>query len=276
MPMHTNKPYPALLLLLVISLVSSACSSAATAEPAAPTRTPSAVSTPTAASTRTPAPTQTATTLPTATWTQPPSPTASPLPSLTPTPAPLSADGPWLVVLVDDLRLPDSTDYQVMNADGSGLQPLGLPAAPKDRAWTSLSEPRGPFLAFRTVATGGSPLEIQADGVDDYVWILKLPENRVVRKLPLLSEAAWQVIHAAQANDPDAFNSGYNLPTQLGLVVNPDSFQWSPHGRYLTYSAALDGTGTDLYLYDTQKDTTRRLTTGRTGAQVWFWSPDGG
>lgn len=168
-----------------------------------------------------------------------------------------------------------STRYMVMNADGTNLQPIPLPDLPENRVWRFLSEPHGPFLAFRTIPKEGAPFDIRTDGYDDFVWIIKLPDNQVIRKLPLLSDAARDVIHEAQNKDPGAFGNGSEIPTQLGLVVNPDSFQWSPHGRYLTYSAALDGSGTDLYIYDTEKDISRRMTRGRTGAQIWFWFPDG-
>lgn len=205
----------------------------------------------------------------------PPTPFISPSPTVTPTPGPLATEGPWLVVSNDEVMMQASSGYIVMNADGTNLQPVPLPDLAENRVWRILSEPRGPFLAFRTVQTEGAPFDIQADGIDDFVWIVKLPDNRVVRKLPLLNDAAWIVVQEVQKKDPFVFESGFEIPTQLGLVVNPDSFQWSPHGRYLTYSAALDGSGTDLYIYDTEKDISRRLTQGRTGAQIWFWSPDG-
>lgn len=49
---------------------------------------------------------------------------------------------------------------------------------------------------------------------------------------------------------------------------------WSPDGRYVAYSSDKEGTQ-DLYLYDTQTDTTQRITSLDDAAVSAAWSPDG-
>jgi Tol biopolymer transport system component len=59
--------------------------------------------------------------------------------------------------------------------------------------------------------------------------------------------------------------------SDLGEVFNPS---WSPDGRFIAFSA-LQGGLTDLFLYDTQAQTTRRLTHDAYADLQPAWSPDG-
>jgi len=38
--------------------------------------------------------------------------------------------------------------------------------------------------------------------------------------------------------------------------------QWSPNGRYLAFAAVLDADSSDLFIYDAQDSSLRRLTNG--------------
>jgi hypothetical protein len=51
--------------------------------------------------------------------------------------------------------------------------------------------------------------------------------------------------------------------------------QWSPNGRYLAFAAILDADSSDLYVYDGQDRTLRRLTHGPDWVGPIEWSPDG-
>jgi WD40 repeat protein len=60
------------------------------------------------------------------------------------------------------------------------------------------------------------------------------------------------------------------FPT-LGEILHP---AWSPDGRYVAFSAQSGGL-TDLYLYDLQRDSLRRLTNDAFADLEPSWSPDG-
>ena len=60
------------------------------------------------------------------------------------------------------------------------------------------------------------------------------------------------------------------FPT-LGEILHP---AWSPDGRYVAFAAQSDGL-TDLYLYDLQADSLRRLTNDAFADLEPAWSPDG-
>jgi Tol biopolymer transport system component len=58
---------------------------------------------------------------------------------------------------------------------------------------------------------------------------------------------------------------------QLGEILHP---AWSPHGRFVAFSAQAGGL-TDLYVYDLQADSLRRLTNDAFADLEPAWSPDG-
>lgn len=57
--------------------------------------------------------------------------------------------------------------------------------------------------------------------------------------------------------------------------VNWWEIKWSPNGRYLAFPAALEGTSSDLYVYDAEDGSIRRLTGGPDNVGTIWWSPDG-
>lgn len=59
-------------------------------------------------------------------------------------------------------------------------------------------------------------------------------------------------------------------------ILYYDAVAWQPgEGRYLAFVGAIDGETSDLYVYDTQTDAIRRLTSGPSHAIFPIWSPDG-
>lgn len=57
--------------------------------------------------------------------------------------------------------------------------------------------------------------------------------------------------------------------------VNWWKIRWSPNGRYLAFPAMLDGQSSDLYVYDSEVGSIRRLTSGPDNVGEIWWSPDG-
>lgn len=58
------------------------------------------------------------------------------------------------------------------------------------------------------------------------------------------------------------------------ILADLTLLKWSPNGRYLAFTAALENTGTYIYVYDVEQDNIRRLTNGHHLAMVKSWSPD--
>lgn len=202
-----------------------------------------------------------------------PAPTITSTPTPTPTqPAPtsLATNGPWY--LFSQMYQGYEIHYKsvvLSDFDGSKQTIPALPAIPrKEIQWAFNFASSGGLIAFRTRPDDYYPFFVQPNGVDDHIFIIKLPENSVVAKLPLLGEAAWE-----QAQNDLAGKTISS--TTLGVIGDPSSFRWSPDGRYLVYSAAVEGIGADLYRYDAQTGEVERLTDGQQNSMIWEWMPDG-
>jgi hypothetical protein len=184
----------------------------------------------------------------------------------TPTPEPLSQKGPWLLFKDKNLGM------ILTNWDGSGKHPLDFPDLPgKEWRWDRYSPPHGNYLLLRTAHSGDIASILENKSLDYQMAIMKLPEGKIIQTLPLLSPAAWDRIDAeiAQRQEYD-----WLLPVVFEIAREARTSQWSPDGRYLAFSAAVDSAYANLYLYDTQKDRLKRLTQDQRDAVFWAWSPD--
>jgi hypothetical protein len=185
-------------------------------------------------------------------------PTATVVPTATPASV-LSESGPWLVYLVQHRYEPNETEPVTMAAtDGDGSDSIRFTiAASADDRWRFKIAPQGGRIAFQV-----------RHGVADYqIWILKLPEGEWT-KLALLSDEARTELEALPNDER------YSHSPLVRLVHTDELQMWSPDGRYLAFSAMLDGPSLDLYVYDTTEETTRRITEGSQHDIMVEWSPD--
>jgi hypothetical protein len=232
----------------------------------------------------------TATASATATMAVASSPTASPTKALTrvpnmhirlelPVPQPLTGNSPWLMFPCSALK--DNHAPTISNGDGTGCVPATLPSViPEDREWITVSGLRSAYLAFRdTIAPSNAETQEAAyrllqNGLDDKIWIVKLPENRIIRAITQIDPDGWARIDQMW-KDPQTKSAGKGIyvPLPLAIILNTGAYSWSPNGRFLVYTG-IDKVGVDLFVYDSLTDTIRRMTRGRQGAFFWSWSPD--
>ena len=202
-----------------------------------------------------------------------PAPTGTPIPAPTHTPAPavpLSGPGPWMLA-EQSVRnyAADSFDRRLflMSEDGREWSSLSLPQL--DDAtyhWVPLPAPAGGYVALLPVRSDRSPL-LERSALTGSVYILKLPENRVVRVIPLLGEAGWAQVEK-EKQDPAG-------PTLAGLVTDEWNFHWSADGRYLAFPSAASSSMAEVTLYDTHRDSLLPLARSAKHLVPWSWSPDG-
>jgi Tol biopolymer transport system component len=255
--------------VLVVSLLIFGCGA-----PASPPQPEVASSTP-AVPTLTSTPPLTATE-------KPPTSTPAPkpeTPTLTPEPG-LQTNGPYLAYFQQDEH--GIRRLVLMDADGAGKKVIELPKAigesfaivkppDPDIRWIS---PDGRWLAFRT-GTAGNSVDVPAQGVSDLtlnLLNLQTGEQQVIT--PLLSDDYPNNFAeaAGKLNDPyitaqslyDAFMNGITA-----------ALDWSPDGRYLAFAGQMDGLSSDLYVYDVETKTIRRLSSGDKELQWIEWSPNG-
>jgi len=211
-----------------------------------------------------------------------PTATSTPIP-LTPTSAPLSQTGPWMLLSkgTSSSGPMPYIDPILTNADGSAWEPLNLPhpkwAKPEDQVYYFIDPaPSGPYIVARPFLElyslncdeNAHPTEI--DPYDDMLYIIRLPENEPVQKIQLHGLKA-----IAQAQKEDCNLHDGEIPSVIGVTSLQVNGSWSPDHRYLVFSAAPDGPAADLYLFDRQADTIRRLTTRQNNPKLLGWSPDG-
>ena len=190
-------------------------------------------------------------------------------PILTPFPTtdsslPLSESGPWLAFLA--WRGGFENEYgtaAVVNADGNGRRQLA------SNVWSITASSASPYLAvliqppeFQGIYIGASVLEV-----------IHLPEMSS-KTIPLISSPAIDTFDYSQIKPGDIPDkqSAIHLITWAVSYKKP---AWSSDGRYLAFTAAIDGPTADLYVYDTLSDQIRRLSDGLEMATQPEWSPDG-
>jgi dipeptidyl aminopeptidase/acylaminoacyl peptidase len=113
-----------------------------------------------------------------------------------------------------------------------------------------------------------SLLTIQDETVNPIARLLSkdYPQN-----LSILAEKLAQ--EKKDPNYPDT--EDWIRPIDTAIIGGIFSLGWSPDGRYLAFSGQIDGPSSDLYVYDTKTQTTRRLTDDLNNIQSIIWSPDG-
>lgn len=235
--------------------------------------------------------------------------TVTPTPSpenVTPTSEPtvsLSADGPWLVYRYNTLTFgmgdlqPDAEQFILLNEDGSGRTSITLPECYRkvdaflmeggnsanymadlgDAAGFYIFRPsqatgqlvyrRSWYSACNTFYTGdekGGLLASVYQAADDAVpelMIYELPGGKIRDRFPL-------VRCAKNAKACEEYPSNWGQMSEQEL-------QWSPNGRYLAFAAVLEAASSDLFVYDAQDGSLRRLTNGPDWVGPIDWSPDG-
>lgn len=178
--------------------------------------------------------------------------------------------GPWLIFACSE-DIPRASPA-FTDADGANCTRFDLPALPgADRAWEIFPAPRGGYVAFRVSIRGDNDTYNPAlNGVDNFLWIIKLPENRIVRTIPLIDEASWEMAHQ------DRSGKHQDIAPPMAVMYDQNTYRWSPDGRYLAFSASAGSSdGLDLLLYDTLSDQIKRLTDGKFVPAAHAWSPDG-
>ena len=208
----------------------------------------------------------------------------------------LSAAGPWLLYVHNSPSpgMPGSDavppEFILLNPDGSGRTPIPL-TYDYDQVSTFLMEGEnsenyisqygsGLYLlrpseaigtmvypTYRTFYNGDEKGGLLAtfyrfaeDAAPELI-IFELPSGTIRDRFPL-------VRCGENANVCKTFRS--NWGQMMGQAP-----RWSPNGRYLAFAAVMDAATSDLFVYDAQDGSLRRLTSGPDWVGPIEWSPDG-
>jgi hypothetical protein len=197
------------------------------------------------------------------TFTQEPTATKTPIPfgpTMTPFAPPadslveLTEEGPWLVYNArKELSGPAGlVSMFITNADGTGRSLLGPSAAHFSGVVVS---PAGDRFAYIITEVEDDP----------HLVIRRVPSGEIEIDIPLISSEVKQTISDQEG-----------VKEQILLAVGDSrALTWSPSGHYLAFIAALVGSDTDVYRFDTWSNNIRQLTTNSLNAYFPSWSPNG-
>ena len=162
----------------------------------------------------------------------------------------LSPDGPWLAFAGPD-------GLWAVNADGTGLTQVSGRDFGYDLDMQSWAASRSGHLAYITTENSHQNASLH---------ISVFPDPKHATVIPLTVDATEPAADASPGNPAlDA----------VKVAIQDDSFAWSPDGRWLAFSGVIEGTTTDLYVYDSVTDLVTRLTDQPTHESRPLWSQDG-
>ncbi len=175
----------------------------------------------------------------------------SPTPTLQESTPEPPQQGPWMVYLE-----PDSGRLNIYDAnDGTTLE-VNLPWQVYTPDLDQALSPSQNTLALKA----GSPLNTD----ELALYLIDLPGGEINKISALLSiNLQREIVNEERER---AFET-------LDIVTRPDSLAWSPDGRFLAFTAALDNVSSDLYVYDRLNYRIERLNGLYSHNASPFWPP---
>ena len=232
----------------------------------------------------------------------------TPVPTSTPTPEiPLSADGPWLVYLRNNLAIaspadmsPEVEEFVIINQDGSVkkvVTPLITPFECNLTDFLINDEGAANYMVemgwqsiylFRPEQASGSLVHRRVFGYNvcgttfsrqekgGLLADIYRPEDSASPELIVYELPAGTVrTRLPLIQCPEEEKA---CQDKTGLLFNDIASQeliWSPNGRYLAFAAVQNSTSSNLYVLDSQDGKVRQLTSGPDWVGAIWWSPDG-
>jgi Tol biopolymer transport system component len=173
---------------------------------------------------------------------------------------PLSKSGPWVFVPLDN-------KFFVINPDGTGYSPLKHGTSGFD------SDSSGKILT--AAAQGNMVAYVEGSRYED-------PESMVL-KLRTFPGDEEVLIPLAKSLKISAFTSTINEADHIAKLAYDQYLDtafaigrlaWSPSGKYLAFTGAIDGPTSDVYVYSVATGAIKRLTDATTQAIYLNWTPD--
>jgi dipeptidyl aminopeptidase/acylaminoacyl peptidase len=166
-------------------------------------------------------------------------------------PAPAAGRDAWLVYRTSADGRPA---LGIVAADGTRQRVITLPDDAQLSSLAQAVSPGGRWLAFHTGATDGGSPDLALNLMD-------------------LSDGSARVIAVLlSAGYPDDAGSPQQ---QEALAYGLRALAWSPDGQRLAFASQMDGPSSDVYVYELDTRSIRRLTDGPGQVQSIAWSPDG-
>lgn len=227
-------------------------------------------------------PTQISTDLPFATQTNTLIPTSTPkpaTPTVTPFP-PLQTNGPYFSYF---RKIGEEYQLVMLDSDGKGRKEISFPQEIQDAIANQefypsmqLVSPDGKWIAYFAGTAGKFPLD-QTNNLGPFdlkLNLLNLTNLETEASISLLSQDYPNNFVEAEKQINDPYINAITLQGTFVIGITK-AIAWSPDGKYLAFAGQMDGLSSDLYVYEIETKTIRRLSSGLQQLQWINWSPDG-
>jgi WD40 repeat protein len=155
-----------------------------------------------------------------------------------------TSTGPHLIVYSGIQN--DRINFMIFDADGRSRQIIQLPADSSiDHSSSVNISPDGNWIAFHT-------------GL--------IPDTGLTLNLFHIPDESFHPIAEVMTNNYEKI--------EINFIEYIKTLQWSPDGRYLAYAKQIEDSTSDVYIYDTQNQSTWRLTYDLQRIDSIFWSDD--
>lgn len=188
------------------------------------------------------------------------------IPISTPFPL-LQTDGPYLLFTVNGQK------FTMMDTDGSGISQFQLP----DNGYTSqwgfekFISPDGKWIAYFTGIAKEEPYDLTLNlfNIEDgkTIQITKL----IAPEFPENLLTATEFLEFPNCPDIECKTSLFMVGFKEGI----ESLAWSPDSKQIAFSAQIDGFSSDIYIFNIEEKTIKRLSNEYENVNNIFWSPNG-
>jgi dipeptidyl aminopeptidase/acylaminoacyl peptidase len=198
--------------------------------------------------------------------------TATPIspPSATPYP-PLQTQGPYI------LFMRDSQNLTILDADGSGSKPIILPndgyiSAQRNSSFENIISPDGKWLAYFTGSVR-KPYDLA-------LHVLNLGDQTTFPVAKLITPGFPQNLAPVKTSDAVELEGCTEEACRLNLLElafreGIGSVAWSPDSQSLAFAAQIDGPSSDVYIFDIEDRSIRRVVDDLENVLHIDWAPDG-
>jgi hypothetical protein len=196
--------------------------------------------------------------------------------------APLASQGPYLAFLLDDES--GSSMLLLDTAGGRKVIPLPPNSIPFgfNHGYYSyrLLSPNGEWLAYYSgqMPEYGEEFSKYSGAFDLTLNLMHLPDGAIYPITPLLS-ADFPANFTRQLGALELSGRTNPYPDMDNVILSfmngIFALDWSPDSTTLAFAGEIEGPSSDLYLYDVETGTIRRLTDGPENIQWIRFSPEG-
>lgn len=165
----------------------------------------------------------------------------------------------------------DHTNLALLDADGQGRTEIHLPGHLYNLK-ASVS-PDGKWVAYFTGTKESEPYDFSLHLLNLSEKTTRTVTNLIAPGFPDNLEPMTSIIKDTGGWSCDVECKIYQAQNNLSFYIQ--TLAWSPNSTQLAFTAQIDGPSSDVYIYDIDSQTIRRLTDDLPNISALEWAPNG-